>query len=54
MKRDREGRFLSSVGREFHALGTEAEKERFSVDLKVVLGMTKSFSFDERRVRVGL
>ena len=40
----REGRYLTSTGREFHTLGTEAEKERCLVDLRVFFGMTWNYN----------
>ena len=43
-----------SEGREFQTLGAEDEKARTSVDLREVIGVTRSLvSEEERRVRVG-
>ena len=46
------GVFLRSEGREFHTPGAENEKER-RPDTRLLFGITKTLSEEERRVRDG-
>ena len=50
MKSERMGRFHKLAGNEFQTVGAIRLKERLSTDLRLRLGIFKSFSFDNWRV----
>ena len=51
MKSERVGRFRKLAGNEFQTARAMKLKERWPTDLRLHLGMFKSFSFDDQRVR---
>ena len=51
LKSERVGRFCKLVGNEFKTAGAMKLKERSPTDLRLYLGIFKSFSFDDLRVR---
>ena len=51
LKSERVGRFRKLAGNEFQTVGAMKLKERSPTDLRLRLGIFKSFSFDDVRVR---
>ena len=51
LKSERVGRFRKLEGNEFQTVGAMKLKERSPTDLRLRLGIFKSFSFDDVRVR---
>ena len=51
MRSERVGRFRKLAGNEFQTVGAMKMKERSPTDLRLRLGIFKSFSFDDRGVR---
>ena len=51
LKSERVGRFRKLAGNEFQTVGAMKLKERSPTDLRLRLGIFKSSSFDDRRVR---
>ena len=51
MKSERVGRSRKLAGNEFQTVGATKLKERSPTDVRLPLGIFKSFLFDDRRVR---
>ena len=51
LKSERVGRFLKLAGNEFQTVGVMKLKKRSPTDMRLRLGIFKSFSFDDRKVR---
>ena len=52
MKSERVRKFPKLAGNEFQTAGAMKPKERLSTDLRLHVGIFKSFSFDDWRVHI--